>query len=53
VDNTEPTLTPSEPPPEDTRALADQPKNSLEIPETPAVALDNMRPEEDAHEEIV
>jgi hypothetical protein len=48
-DHAEPTLTASEPEPEDARALIGQPGDWPEIPETPAVVFDNVRSEEDDH----
>jgi hypothetical protein len=49
LDHAEPTLTASEPEPEEARALIGQPGDSPEIPETPAVAFDDVRSEEDDH----
>lgn len=40
-------MTASEPEPKDIRILIEQAGDSLEIPETPAVAFNNMRSEED------
>jgi hypothetical protein len=39
------------PPPKDNGAVIDQPKHTSEIPETLEVALDNLRPKEEAHED--
>jgi hypothetical protein len=42
-------LAASEHPPKDARTLIGQPGDSPEIPETPEVAFDNVRSEEDDH----
>jgi hypothetical protein len=47
TDNVKPILAASEPPPEDTRAVIDQPGDSPEIPGTTTVTLDNVRREWD------
>ena len=49
VDNVEPTLTASEPPPEDARVLIAQLGYWSEIPETPTVTPNNIRGGKDDH----